>query len=42
MNTKALAEFQTAPKSSGQGEISKIRAETVEIEIKTKYRESLK
>lgn len=43
MNTKALEQKeQTIPRSSGQEEMSKIRTETDEIKIKTKYQESLK
>jgi hypothetical protein len=33
---------QTIPKSSRQEALSKIRVETDEIEIKTKYQQSLK
>lgn len=41
--SKALKEKgQTIPKSSRQEALSKIRVETDEIEIKTKYQQSLK
>lgn len=42
-NTKTLEEKeQTTLKSDTQGEMSKSKAETEEVEIKTKYQQSLK